>query len=205
MQHAMVICTALAVVLAAWLSGCGASPAAVAPPPEATGSPTAGHEGEELESAPARPTGTPAASPESTARTKLPTETPVPDEESATSQSARATPGTRLPSGAGQIVEIAKEDLARRLGLSPGEIAVTSVEAVEWPDASLGCPQPDMTYAQVITPGYLIVLEAAGQTYEYHTNEDSSVVMCQRHGPDLVPLMPVAPHGIPGRPRASGD
>ena len=26
-----------------------------------------------------------------------------------------------------------------------------------WSDASLGCPQPDMGYAQVVTPGYLVL------------------------------------------------
>jgi hypothetical protein len=56
------------------------------------------------------------------------------------------------------------------------------VEAVDWSDTSLGCPEPGMAYAQVITPGYLIVLGAAGQTYEYHTDEHSSVVLCRGDG-----------------------
>ena len=34
-------------------------------------------------------------------------------------------------------------------------------------------------YAQVITPGYLITLEANGQQYEYHTNETNVVVLCE--------------------------
>ena len=41
---------------------------------------------------------------------------------------------------------------------------------MEWSDASLGRPQPGMMYAQVITPGYLVVLEADGQQYTYHTD-----------------------------------
>ena len=38
----------------------------------------------------------------------------------------------------------------------------------EFPDASLGVPEPGAVYAQVITPGYVIDLTAAGQTYRYH-------------------------------------
>jgi hypothetical protein len=74
------------------------------------------------------------------------------------------------------------QDLAGRQGLAPEAVRVASVEAVEWPDASLGCPQPGMMYAQVITPGYRVVLEAEGQTYEYHTDEGRFVVLCD-NGP----------------------
>jgi hypothetical protein len=35
-------------------------------------------------------------------------------------------------------------------------------------------------YAQVITPGFLIVLAAQGQTYEYHTDQKATVVLCNR-------------------------
>jgi hypothetical protein len=89
------------------------------------------------------------------------------------------TPETRLPSGAQRVVQIAMEDLARALDLAPGEISVLSVEAVEWPDTSLGCPRPGMMYAQVITPGLRVVLEANNQSYEYHTDQNSSVVLCE--------------------------
>lgn len=33
-----------------------------------------------------------------------------------------------------------------------------------------------MACAEVMVPGYLIALEAGGQTYEYHTNSDGSIV-----------------------------
>jgi hypothetical protein len=38
---------------------------------------------------------------------------------------------------------------------------ILAVEAVNWPDAALGCPQPDMIYAAVITPGYRVVIATA--------------------------------------------
>jgi hypothetical protein len=71
-------------------------------------------------------------------------------------------------------------DLAKQTGFLADQIIVTSVEPMEWPDASLGCPQEGMMYAQVVTPGYLIVLEAQGQTFEYHTDQTTNVVLCNK-------------------------
>ncbi len=88
-----------------------------------------------------------------------------------------ACPPVGEPRGQAQpLVELAKEDLAEQLGISPAEIEVESVEEVEFPDASLGVPEPDKAYAQVITPGYVIRLAAQGETYEYHA-ADGRVVL----------------------------
>jgi hypothetical protein len=69
-----------------------------------------------------------------------------------------------------QLVAQAREDLARRLGLTVESTQLRRAEAVEWPDTSLGCPRPGFMYAQVVTPGYLIVLVADGKEYEYHAD-----------------------------------
>jgi len=76
------------------------------------------------------------------------------------------------------VSDLAVADLAGQLGIAAEAITVRSVEAVEWNDASLGCAKPGRMYAQVITPGYRIVLEANGQSYEYHTGGGSTVVRC---------------------------
>jgi hypothetical protein len=196
MKNAMVTCTALAVILSLWLSGCGASPPVVAPTDEATGSPATAREGETLQSAPPSPTDTPGASAEAKGRTKPPASTPQTEEESAPAQPTQAASATKVTSGQQHVVEMAKEDLARRLALSGWEISVSSVQAVEWPDASLGCPQPGMAYAQVITPGFLIVLEAAGQTYEYHSDASHFVILCLEHRTSPAPLIPADPDEI---------
>jgi hypothetical protein len=83
-----------------------------------------------------------------------------------------------LPYEARLVVELAKEDLARRLEISVSEISLISVEAVDWPDTSLGCPQPGMMYAQVITPGFRVILAAKDRTYEYHTDVERFAVLC---------------------------
>jgi hypothetical protein len=75
------------------------------------------------------------------------------------------------------------EDLAGRLSVAPEAIAVVAVNEVEWPDASLGCPAPDMGYAQMITPGVQIILESGGQTYEYHGSSLDDLFLCGPDGP----------------------
>jgi hypothetical protein len=80
--------------------------------------------------------------------------------------------------GAERVIQLARQDLAQKLNVPIDEIREVSVEAVEWPDTSLGCPQPGMMYAQVITPGFRVVLAAKGQTVEYHTDSGRRVVSC---------------------------
>ena len=88
-------------------------------------------------------------------------------------------PVEEAQAGAEPLVKLAKADLAQRLGLSPheNEIEVQSIEETEFPDTSLGVPEPGKTYAQVITPGYVIELAAAGQTYRYHASGERVVAV----------------------------
>ena len=81
------------------------------------------------------------------------------------------------------------KDLARRAMIAAREAyaeaqvvpyfgpALMTFEPVEWGDASLGCPKPDVMYAQVITPGFLLVFEHESRRHEYHTNQDGSTVV----------------------------
>jgi hypothetical protein len=66
------------------------------------------------------------------------------------------------------LVDLASVQLAGQLGVESGLIRVERVEPVDFPDASLGAPQPDMMYAQVITPGYVIELSHQGQSFVFH-------------------------------------
>jgi hypothetical protein len=64
--------------------------------------------------------------------------------------------------------EKAKAVLASRLGVSADQIAVDSVQEHTWSDTSLGLPEPDMMYAQVLTDGHIVTLSHGGRTYVYH-------------------------------------
>jgi hypothetical protein len=65
------------------------------------------------------------------------------------------------------IIGVVTADLVERIGV---EVVLVSSEYVDWPDTSLGNPTGEMFYAQVITPGFQIVLASGGQQYEYHTD-----------------------------------
>jgi hypothetical protein len=76
------------------------------------------------------------------------------------------------------LIAKAKEDLAQRLSISVDQINGIDVKSVIWSNSSLGCPQPGMMYAEVLTPGYLILLNANGQEYEYHAGKGSDIFFC---------------------------
>jgi len=78
------------------------------------------------------------------------------------------------------MVTLVKGHLAQRLGIAVDEIVLSDVRPVMWRDASLGCPKPAIDYIPMETPGYKIVLEANGQTYNYHTDADKRFVLCNR-------------------------
>ncbi len=75
----------------------------------------------------------------------------------------------------GQVAR-ARRDLAKELGIEEGQITVKSVEEATWEDASLGVDQSGGFFAQVITDGYIINLEARGRSYRYHSDLDNRVV-----------------------------
>lgn len=82
-----------------------------------------------------------------------------------------------LSTSTSPAVEAARRYLAERLGLSdPNAISVIAVEEVTWPDACLGLSQPGEMCAQVLTPGYRITLEAQGQRYTLHTNQNGNAI-----------------------------
>ncbi len=93
-------------------------------------------------------------------------------------QPASPSPAS-VAEGARPLVEQALTDAAARVGVPRDQIRVVRVEPRDWPDSALGCPRPGLGYAQVITPGYLIVLEAGGQTLDYHTDLRRAE-LCQR-------------------------
>lgn len=68
------------------------------------------------------------------------------------------------------VVDLAKKDLSERLNIPIGDIKLVTEESVDWRDSSLGFPEEGMMYAQVITPGFRIILKAQDKLYEYHSD-----------------------------------
>lgn len=91
----------------------------------------------------------------------------------------RSYPADSYPPELGVIIGFAITDLATTLGIDGDAVAVVLVEEVAWSDASLGCPQPGMSYAQVITDGMRILLEADGSLYDYRAGGVGDPFVCR--------------------------
>jgi hypothetical protein len=78
-------------------------------------------------------------------------------------------------SAAARLKEMARKDLAARLKINEESVETTFLQPRTWPDASLGCPEPGTSYAQMKTPGYVIELQAKGKTYTYHSDMTHAV------------------------------
>lgn len=73
-------------------------------------------------------------------------------------------------------IAAARKTLATRLGLDPANVKVVSYEPKDWPDSCLGAAGPGEMCLQVITPGFRVILNAANQRYEVHTDKGGKSV-----------------------------
>jgi len=87
-------------------------------------------------------------------------------EEAVTQISTDLTPAQR----------IAISKLAENLGITPDQIKLVSTEAMDWPDSCLGIVTEGVACAQVITPGFRVILETNGKQVEYRTNQDATII-----------------------------
>jgi hypothetical protein len=90
------------------------------------------------------------------------------------------TPSPSIPpeTGLQHLIDKAVADLAQRLSIPATQITLIEATPVVWSDASLGCPQPGMAYAQVPEDGLRIRLQAGGQVYEYHSGGARDPFLC---------------------------
>jgi hypothetical protein len=79
-----------------------------------------------------------------------------------TGNNVRVTPGAVLS---------ARQMIAQQLRIDPAAVTIASFEKMMWVDRCLGTVVAGEACAEDITPGYRVVLVAAGQYYEVHTDE----------------------------------
>lgn len=123
------------------------------------------------------PATTATAAPDTTPTTSTPGEGTV-DDDSDTTLELNPIPPKPVPPVDVEIGEVdpavmgfaeqARADLAQRLDVEESSIEIVTAELVVWPDSSLGCPQPDMAYLQVLSDGYRILLTHDDAIYAYH-------------------------------------
>ena len=92
---------------------------------------------------------------------------------------------------------IAKQTVAEFLKVADIDVKVVSMEKREFNDSSLDCPQPGMSYLQVITPGYRIIAEADGRRFDVRVSAGHGRI-CRRKKPNRS-----ASEEATNRPRAS--
>ena len=76
----------------------------------------------------------------------------------------------QLPEDVDSLVILAKFDLTIKTGVDIENIITKSIKETLFDDASLGVPEAGVTYDAVVTPGYIIILEADGDLYEYRAS-----------------------------------
>ena len=81
------------------------------------------------------------------------------------------TESPRTNADRSRAVMAAVRKLSEMTGANVGDIKVLSSEAVDWPDACLGLAEQGEMCAQMVTPGWRILLETGGEQYEVHSNQ----------------------------------
>lgn len=77
-----------------------------------------------------------------------------------------------------EYVDMSIKELSRQKKVNVDRINIKEVVKRNWGNSSLGCPKSGKLYAQMITPGYLIVLTLDNSDYFYHAGLNK-VVLCQ--------------------------
>jgi hypothetical protein len=73
--------------------------------------------------------------------------------------------------------EQARAAAARELKAGVNEFTVVTIEPAQWSDSSIGCRKPNAMYQQVVTSGYVVVLERQGKRHQVNV-AGSRAVMC---------------------------
>jgi hypothetical protein len=109
------------------------------------------------------------------------------------------TPSLPTPTDAGlqKQIDMAITDLAQRLSISAAQINFLEVRQVTWPDASMGCPQPDMVYTQVPVEGLLVRLGVGKEMYLYHSSRTGDPFLCESTSPAIPNIPPKNDELIP--------
>ncbi len=105
-----------------------------------------------------------------------PREDPTPAEPQPETIGQPAAPAT-AQAGLERAQSAAQRIASRFLKVERDQVIVRGVKAVVWPDSGLGCG-PVGGRKPVATPGYLAMVEAAGQVYAVHMAADGRGLVC---------------------------
>jgi hypothetical protein len=79
------------------------------------------------------------------------------------------------------------DDASQRTGVAVSDLEILRSQYVEWPDGSLGCPQPGMSYTQAIQPGYWVEVRAGDRVLDYRLTVGGFFKLCESSLPGGIP------------------
>jgi hypothetical protein len=80
--------------------------------------------------------------------------------------------------GAQAAADQARAVAAKQLRAQASEFTVVTVEPAQWSDSSLGCRKPNSMYQQVMSNGYVVVLERQGTRHQVNV-AGTRAVLCE--------------------------
>jgi len=89
------------------------------------------------------------------------------------------------------ILDPILKEAAALAKLDREQLVIVRAESVVWNGGSLGCPEPGMMYTQALVNGYWMVIDAAGQNYDFRVGNLGSFILC-RQGQGHPPSQPAA-------------
>ena len=113
------------------------------------------------------------------------------EEPSVPAEEQEPTP-THIPVDLTPAQRAALTALTDQLSLTADKITLVSTDAVTWPDGCLGIVRMGMLCTQAEVPGFKIILEADGKKYEFHTNQDGSIVILAEGAQDSAAVEEIA-------------
>jgi hypothetical protein len=80
-----------------------------------------------------------------------------------------------LPEDVESLVILAKFDLTLKTGIDVEDIKTVETEEVVFSDSNMGVPQEGVPYDNIATPGYIIILDANGEEFEYRASGEKVI------------------------------
>ncbi|MGL5510202.1 MAG: hypothetical protein ACRC2J_14110 [Microcoleaceae cyanobacterium] len=82
-----------------------------------------------------------------------------------------STPNQSLPRA---IAEAVRQDLFRKTGIPTDQVQIKEASTAQWPNACLGLAKSGEMCAEIIVPGWRIVLSDGKQTWIYRTDNQGN-------------------------------
>lgn len=99
-----------------------------------------------------------------------------------------------LAQSAPDPINAALEDLSNRVNrtVNLSQVSEWNYQQSVYPSPALGCPQPGVAYADVLTGGFQFIITYNGTVYDYRVSDDKSIViLCgTAPAPETVPPCP---------------